>query len=275
MDQSVGWATVGEYALAKNSAEESVMRWRVIGDRRSLGLALGYLAYMYLWDGDIDRAEQIGRECLAIAEDIEDDLVTFANEFLGTVALERGDFEQAGQLFRSGLGAFQTQRAFMDLAECLEGLAGVAGGYGNVERGAVLLGAAEAVRQRYGSPVPPPRQDRYQRTLAVVRSGLEPEAFDLAWAQGRLMSPDQAVEYGLEPEQIPDAGSQPGTESVLSRRERDVLRLLVEGKTNQEIATALFISPHTVTNHVTNILSKLNLESRTAAATYALRHGLV
>lgn len=50
---------------------------------------------------------------------------------------------------------------------------------------------------------------------------------------------------------------------------------LVEGKTNQEIAAALFISSNTVTNHVTNILNKLGLESRTAAAAYAVRHGLV
>ena len=86
---------------------------------------------------------------------------------------------------------------------------------------------------------------------------------------------DQAVDYALEPEQPAVADAQPVAEPILSKREHEVLRLLVEGKTNQEIATALFISPHTVTNHVTSILSKLNLESRTAAATYALRHGLV
>jgi DNA-binding CsgD family transcriptional regulator len=275
MDQSVGWATNGEYALAKTSAEESVMRWRALGDRRSLSQALGYLGYIWLWEGDIDRAEQVGRECLTVAEDIEDGLVTFANELLATVALERGHFDQAGQLFRLSLRASQTRQDFMAVIECLEGLAGVAGGYGNGARGAALLGAAEAIRQQYSSPVPPPRQDRYQRTLTVVRSALDPDAFDRAWDQGHLMSPDQAVDYALEPDQPPVAKLQPEAATILSKREREVLRLLVEGKTNQEIATALFISPHTVTNHVTSILTKLNLESRTAAATYALRHGLV
>ncbi len=274
-DQSVGWATIGEYGMAKAAAEESTLLWRAIGDRRSLSQALGYLGFIWLWEGDVDRAEQVGRECLAIAEDIEDGLVSFANELLATIALERGDFERAGKLFRFSLRPSQTQQDFMTMAECLEGLAGVAGGYGNVARGAVLLGAAEAVREHYGSPVPPPRQDRYQRTLTVIQSGQEPAAFDLAWSQGRLMSPDQAVEYGLQPEPPTVAESRPEADTILSKREREVLRLLVEGKTNQEIATALFISPHTVTNHVTSILTKLNLESRTAAATYALRHGLV
>jgi DNA-binding CsgD family transcriptional regulator/tetratricopeptide (TPR) repeat protein len=63
--------------------------------------------------------------------------------------------------------------------------------------------------------------------------------------------------------------------SVLSPRERDVLRLIVEGKSDREIASDLFISPHTVMRHVSNILGKLEVESRTAAATHALRHNLL
>jgi NarL family two-component system response regulator LiaR len=53
------------------------------------------------------------------------------------------------------------------------------------------------------------------------------------------------------------------------------LRLLVEGRSNPQIATELFISHKTVRNHVTNILTKLGVESRTAAASFALRHSLV
>jgi DNA-binding NarL/FixJ family response regulator/transcriptional regulator with XRE-family HTH domain len=63
--------------------------------------------------------------------------------------------------------------------------------------------------------------------------------------------------------------------SGMSRREREVLRLLVEGRSDREIATALFISPYTVMRHVSNILGKLGVTSRTAAATLAVREGLV
>jgi DNA-binding NarL/FixJ family response regulator len=61
----------------------------------------------------------------------------------------------------------------------------------------------------------------------------------------------------------------------LSAREMEVLTLIVEGRSNKEIALALGISPQTVKNHVTSILRKLGVDDRTQAALYALRRGWV
>jgi DNA-binding NarL/FixJ family response regulator len=62
--------------------------------------------------------------------------------------------------------------------------------------------------------------------------------------------------------------------SVLSPRELEVLGLIAEGLTNQQIAQRLVLSKHTVNRHVANILSKLMVRSRAAAASLAARHGL-
>jgi DNA-binding NarL/FixJ family response regulator len=59
---------------------------------------------------------------------------------------------------------------------------------------------------------------------------------------------------------------------LLSRREREVLALLGQGLTNAEIAARLYISTKTAGNHVSNVLSKLNLRSRTEAAAFAVRY---
>ncbi len=53
-----------------------------------------------------------------------------------------------------------------------------------------------------------------------------------------------------------------------------MLRLLVDGQTDREIAEALFVSPRTIGSHVSSILAKFEVETRRGARAYALRHGL-
>jgi NarL family two-component system response regulator LiaR len=64
------------------------------------------------------------------------------------------------------------------------------------------------------------------------------------------------------------------TPDPLTQRELEVLQLVAQGIENREIAEKLVISETTVRTHVSNILSKLHLASRTQAALYALREGL-
>ena len=60
----------------------------------------------------------------------------------------------------------------------------------------------------------------------------------------------------------------------LTAREAEVLRLVAAGRSNPEIAAALFLSEKTVARHLSNIFTKLDVPSRTAAAAYAFDHGL-
>ena len=67
----------------------------------------------------------------------------------------------------------------------------------------------------------------------------------------------------------------PRSGADLSPREKEVLELVTQGKSNKEIAVALAITENTVKNHLKNILEKLHLENRVQAATFAIREGLV
>ena len=69
----------------------------------------------------------------------------------------------------------------------------------------------------------------------------------------------------------------PGQETVagLTAREVEVIRLLASGKSNREIAEALFVSPKTVARHLSNIFTKTGATSRSGATAYAYDHGLM
>ena len=83
-----------------------------------------------------------------------------------------------------------------------------------------------------------------------------------------------AARFAFDVAALPAPESSAAAGSILTQRERDVIRLLIDGHSDREIAAQLFISPRTASNHVTNILNKLGVDSRTAAATYAVRNNL-
>ncbi len=145
---------------------------------------------------------------------------------------------------------------------------------GRFERAACILASAAVLRERSGVPFTAIDGFEIDDEVDAVRDALPDDTFHAAWTRGTAMTMDDAIEYALQEDSTLSLASEYVT-STLTRRELDVLRLLVDGRSNQEIAADLFISPNTVATHVANIMNKLGVESRTAAATYAIRHGLV
>jgi DNA-binding NarL/FixJ family response regulator len=88
-------------------------------------------------------------------------------------------------------------------------------------------------------------------------------------AAGQVQLSPEAAALLVNEVRIPD------TQETLTERECDVLRLIASGKSNKEIADDLFLGEKTVKSHVSSILSKLHLNSRTQAALYAVQIGLV
>ena len=91
-----------------------------------------------------------------------------------------------------------------------------------------------------------------------------------AAAEGQVQLSPQVVTRLLREVRTPDKSRESFTE-----RETDVLRLLAQGKSNKEISQALNIGEQTVKTHVSHVLNKLGVPSRTQAALYAIRIGLV
>jgi DNA-binding NarL/FixJ family response regulator len=148
---------------------------------------------------------------------------------------------------------------------------------GQAQRAARLFGAAVALREHLGATVVSWEHPARERDLAAVRAALDPAACEAAWAAGAAL-PLEAVVAEVLADANPTLGALPVPDPAdalgLTPREGEVLRLLAQGRSNREIGEALFISPRTVNFHVTNLLAKLELDSRAAAAAFAVRHGL-
>jgi DNA-binding NarL/FixJ family response regulator len=108
-------------------------------------------------------------------------------------------------------------------------------------------------------------------------------AFEAEYAAGRTLGLAQVLPAlpGRQAERAgglvsePDAAGTGEDASVLTPRELDVLKLVAQGLSNPDIAQRLFLSEHTVHRHLANILRKLGLSSRAAAAAWGVRTGLV
>jgi DNA-binding NarL/FixJ family response regulator len=149
------------------------------------------------------------------------------------------------------------------------------------EHAARLFGAAAAWRAAAQAPLSPADRTVVDRDLGIARSKLGAVAFASAFADGERLTLEQAVTEAFpmmvaaaEPV-VPPHLERSGEVEGLTPREIDVLRLVAEGRSNRDIAEVLFISQRTVATHVTNILGKIGVSSRSAAAAYAIRQGLV
>ncbi len=171
------------------------------------------------------------------------------------------------------------------VASCLEGLAAVVAAQGELTWAARLWGAAEVHREVIGAPLPPVDHAAYQDSIATARSHLGDKTFAAVWAEGRTMTPEQALAAQApvmlpQPLSAKQSSISPAKPTVtypdgLTAREFEVLRLLAQGLTDAQIAEQLVISPRTVNNHLTSIYQKIQVSSRSAATRYAVDQHLV
>jgi non-specific serine/threonine protein kinase len=269
----------GDFAVARSLHEECLILLRALGDRPGVAAALNNLGVMAQDQGEHAMARRLFEESASEARAAGDTLGVIAplgNR--GLLGVDQGEDDAARKDLVDCLALFRevNYAARHGIAECLEGLATIAGRERDYPRAARLAGAADALRHEIGVPLAPAARARYEIALRDIAAHSAPDMWHAGWTDGQAMPLAQAVAYACEvpPERASVQPPQPANVAGLSAREMDVLRLLAAGKSNREIADALFLSPGTINVHVTHILTKTDTANRTEAAAFAHRHGL-
>ena len=270
---------------AQALAEQGLGIVRKIGDTWMTMQALNVLGQVHLQQGEQALAKELFEACLGLATGQEQgdslDIAEMQIDVARVLAVQ-GEVAGARALFQKSLVLLRENGNEWFISDCLEGLAEIAAAQGEPMWAARLWGAAEALREALGTPPPPVTRADYERAVAASRTTLGERAFAVGWAEGRSMSPEQALAArGPVTMSIPIQTSQSsqtkttGYPASITTREVEVLRLVAQGMTNEQVANQLFISPRTVNTHLTSIFGKIGVSTRSAATRYAIDHHLI
>ncbi|MBA3275835.1 MAG: hypothetical protein H0T72_08575, partial [Chloroflexia bacterium] len=237
-------------------------------------IALMHLGFVAERSGYLERAETRFRDAVAHSRLSGNAFILHeALVSMGRVGLDRGNLAEAMKVLHECYQWSREEPSRYVTSDALIAMSLVALGVRDQKQAVRLLAAATTSLKLV--------MGQLECTVAMdrIRDVTPKPVFNTAWEHGERMSwteidAEVASLLGHVLDHAAPAAAVSG-DPRLTPREREVLRLVAEGKSNRAIGDALSISERTVENHVQHILARLNLESRTAAATWAVRHGLV
>lgn len=272
--------------------EESLALFREERYQRGMAWSLYGLGLWYLQLGETAKARSLFEESLAFYRALgQRQFQAHPLYFLGKITAQQGDLPRAYSCFEESLALFQGLDDQKCSAACLEGWAGVVARQGDALWAAHLWGAAETLRVNCGPSalftliITSDERADEEQMRAVVRTELGEQAFTQALAEGKAMTPEQALEARRHPAlarraPVSDGGDHPPCSGLsalgqLTRREVEVLRQVARGLSDAQVAAILIISPRTVNAHLRSIYRKLNITSRHAATLFAIKQHLI
>jgi len=278
----------GDLAGAARDTAEALQLFRQAGDQILVGTALANLGYIELSAGDLHAARGHLAEALDVAR-------TFNNRFdivhgtfnLGLAEYLGGSPDTAEALCAESFDLGSRLGMKRQVAYALLGLA-MTGSGADPGRAARLHGAADQALADLGETFDPLEGRLADLDRQRLRASMGAEAFEAEYTAGRGLDAGGVAHQALysrqagreeqgagAPVREHDAAIPGEAAAVLTPREIDVLKLVAQGLSNTDIARRLFLSEHTVHRHLANILRKLGLSSRAAAAAWGTRAGLI
>jgi predicted ATPase/DNA-binding CsgD family transcriptional regulator len=269
-------ADLGAYDVAERFMAEARALAEAEGDRYCVNASDYQLGVIAQGQGNFDLAMARYAESQRRARE-ESDHFTVANTlwYQGLIHCARGQYAAAADALEEALMMEEAMGSLEDAALYFANVAVLAVAAGRPEAAAHLFGTAAAACERRGESPGLPEGASYDLARADARSQLGEEVFraawDVGWARSIAESAPDVEEVLAAARSHPTAAKPPSIIAGfgLTAREMEVLRLVAAGRSNREIADALFIGVPTVKSHITAILGKLELPSRSAATAFA------
>lgn len=268
---AVTMAHRGDHVAAEQSLERCRASAERSGAEATLVNAAGYWCDLALAAGDVEEA----RRRLATVEHR-----TLANRSMharvrlglrrAAIALIEGEVDAAEREAHDALSICVREGIAWETFHALEVLAQVAMLTDSPADAARLAGAVAAIRARHGINVRLAwHAEQFDQTVILARAALGDDAFERSYAEGSALSTADATAY------VQRARGERKRPSFgwdgLTPTEREVVSHVTEGRTNPQIAAAMFISRETVKTHLSHIFAKLNVTSRAELAAAAVR----
>ena len=277
---------------AQRLVEQSLAFFQQRGYAWYRAYPLSLLAQMRQVQGELGIAREWLEESLVLVQEVGDrEGVVEVLLNLARVTLAQAEQTLTQRRYQEVLTILHEMSSQQFLAACLEGLAAAVVAQAAEQEpdmqtrwAAQLWGAAASLREVMGTPLPVVQRPAYEQAQTAARGRLGDHLFAAAWAEGRSMTPEQAVAAQGKEMSLTSVSSRAATDAPLhtstspfglTAREVDVLRLLAQGWTDAQIAERLVISLRTVNRHTTSLYSKLGVSSRAAATRVALEHHLL
>jgi non-specific serine/threonine protein kinase len=192
-------AELGDNELQAVTLEESLALFRELGHKSGIALVLGDYGTMAWLRGDYEQAAALMQESLTLYQEVgERQSIARVRGYQSLAALYQSDYAQAEALVRECLTLYREAGDTWAIGRYLPVLAGVLFGRGRVERAASLFGAAAALCERLGAPLPMAVRPDHDRATAAVRRALGEPAFEAAWHAG-WATPEETLAYALGP----------------------------------------------------------------------------
>ena len=250
-----------------------------VGDGLTMLRALTHLAITAARDGDAARATALFDESISISRASgDDDMLAFALWAKSTYAWTTVGSHAARRMAHQSLALYRQLGFPWGTIQCLRQLAALALADGDAERAVRLYASASVLGQTHGIPPPPADEAGYQHRLAQMRELLGSAQFEALWTAQLAAPIAEVIDWALaDGKWLQSQLTVPPSQAAphgLSPREVEVLRLIAAGRSNRQIAEALYLSPRTVERHIANIYLKIDVHNKAEATAFAYRHHL-